>query len=265
MTFTLKLLKKEEIATGTSAFHFEKPAGFEFKPGQNADWTLLSPAEIYPTAWGAGDAEGNKRTFSFVSAPFERELIFATRMRDTAFKRVLKNLPIGAEIQMEGPFGSFTLHKDETKPAVFLAGGIGITPFMSIIRYVRAGALSTSSPSFVGNVRAAALSTSPGITLFYSNRRVEDAAFLTELEEYDAEGGAFHLVATMTEPNLSAGGWEEETGYIDAAMLARHLPDLAAPIYYIAGPPAMVAAMRKMLEETSANPDNIRTEDFSGY
>ena len=261
MVYTVKLLKKEQVASGTMAFHFEKPAGFEFKPGQNCDWTLVNPPEI--------DAEGTTRTFSIVSAPFEPDIVITTRMRDTAFKRVLGNLPLGAEISMKGPAGSFTLHNDTEKPAsatsesapagrpaVFLAGGIGVTPFMSIIRDSR----RTPNPV--------------PITLFYSNRRVEDAPFLTELEEYhsedtltrqSAEGGGFRLVATMTEPNLSKDIWEEETGYIDAPMIARYLEDTASPVYYVAGPPEMVAAMQKMLESAEISPDNIRTEDFSGY
>lgn len=93
--FRPKLLKRVEIAEGTMAFHFEKPKGFEFKPGQSADLTLLNPPET--------DSEGNVRTFSVASAPFEDHLLFATRMRDTAFKRSLKKVPLGTEVKMESP------------------------------------------------------------------------------------------------------------------------------------------------------------------
>jgi len=108
------------------AFQFEKPPGFDFKPGQSVDVTLLNPPET--------DAEGNVRTFSIASAPFEDQLRFATRMRDTAFKRSLKKMPLGTVVNMDSAMGSFTLHKNSAKPAVFLAGGIGITPFSSIVR-----------------------------------------------------------------------------------------------------------------------------------
>jgi predicted ferric reductase len=107
----VRLKKKEEIAEGTMAFYFEKPAGFQFKPGQFANLTLLNPPET--------DAEGNVRTFSIASAPLEEDLMFATRMRDTAFKRVLKSMPLGTEITLGGPFGSFSLHSDASRPGSF--------------------------------------------------------------------------------------------------------------------------------------------------
>src|SRR5437016_12767988 len=125
-SYQCKLLNRVEVAEGTMAFRFEKPPGFDFKPGQSADLTLLNPPET--------DSEGNIRTFSIASAPFEDQLRFATRMRDTAFKRSLKKVPLGTVVKMDSAMGSFTLHKNSAKPAVFLAGGIGITPFSSIVR-----------------------------------------------------------------------------------------------------------------------------------
>ena len=84
--YASKLLNRADTAEGTMAFRFEKPPGFDFKPGQSADLTLLNPPET--------DSEGNIRTFSIASAPFEDQLRFATRMRDTAFKRSLKKVPL---------------------------------------------------------------------------------------------------------------------------------------------------------------------------
>src|SRR6202158_6232381 len=120
-----KLLSRVEVAEGTMAFHFEKPSGFNFKAGQFADVTLTDPPET--------DAEGNTRTFSIASPPFENELVFTTRMRDTAFKRSLKNVPLATEVKIGSAAGSFTLHRTPAKTGVFLAGGIGITPFLSIV------------------------------------------------------------------------------------------------------------------------------------
>src|SRR6202162_414729 len=121
-----KLIRREEVAEGTIAFHFEKPTGFKFKAGQFADVTLVDPPE--------SDAEGSTRSFSIASPPFENELVFTTRMRDTAFKRSLKKVPLATEVKIGSAAGSFTLHKNRAKPAVFLAGGIGITPFLSMVR-----------------------------------------------------------------------------------------------------------------------------------
>ncbi len=87
MEYTTKLKSKKVIAEGTEAFIFEKPAGFEFKSGQTIDLTLINPPET--------DAEGNTRTFSIASAPHEEDLMIATRMRDTAFKRVLGKMEPG--------------------------------------------------------------------------------------------------------------------------------------------------------------------------
>src|SRR5699024_2300393 len=110
--YTLKLKKKEMVADNTMAFHWEKPDGFEFRAGQMGDFTLINPKET--------DSEGNTRAFSFVYAPSEDELVTTTRLRDTAFKRVLKDLPEGTEVEVDAPHGNFTLHKTESTPAVFL-------------------------------------------------------------------------------------------------------------------------------------------------
>ena len=117
--------KSEEVAEGTIAFHFEKPSDFVVTPGKFISVSLIDPPET--------DAEGDTRSFSIASAPYEQDLMIATRMRDTAFKRILRKLKTGELIRIRGPFGSLTLHDDATRPAAFLAGGIGITPFRSIV------------------------------------------------------------------------------------------------------------------------------------
>mgnify|MGYP001791733372 CR=1 FL=1 len=234
-----KLMCREEVAEGTMAFHFEKPAGFNFKPGQYIDVTLRSPPET--------DAEGNIRTFSIASPPFENDLVFTTRMRDTAFKRSLKKIPLTTEVQISPAAGSFTLHKNPAKPAVFLAGGIGITPFLSIVRQADRDRLPQK------------------LYLFYSNRRPEDAAFLDTLQTLETTNPNFGLICTMTEMSKSKREWKGETVLIDKEMLSRHLAVLQGPIYYIAGPPPMVAAMRQTLVGAGVEEDDIRAEEFSGY
>jgi ferredoxin-NADP reductase len=236
---TAPLTTREEIAEGTMAFHFAKPIDFQFRPGQSMDLTLLSPPET--------DAEGNSRTFSIASATFDNDLMIATRIRDTAFKRVLRQATPGLRVKIARPSGSFVLHRTSDKPAVFLAGGIGITPFLSIIRQASHEKLPHH------------------IYLFYSNRRPEDAAFLDLLSEETKRNPNFQLIATMTKMDQSHREWIGATGSINKDMLATHLPSLQGPIYYVAGPPGMVAAMRRMLIEARANEDDIRTDEFSGY
>ncbi|MEO8269406.1 MAG: hypothetical protein ABI557_06785, partial [Aureliella sp.] len=101
MKTNVKLISKETIADGTMAFHFSKPDGFEFRAGQCADFTLIDPPQT--------DQEGDIRAFSLVQAPYEPDLVVATRMRDSAFKRVLKELSTGTEVKLDVPGGDFTL------------------------------------------------------------------------------------------------------------------------------------------------------------
>ncbi len=225
----IKLLRKEGVAKGTMAFHFEKPEGFLFLPGQYADLTLIDPTET--------DSEGNIRTFSIASAPCEEFLTFATRMRDTAFKRELGKMPEGREIQIDGPFGSFTLHTKKEKPAVFIAGGIGITPFLSILK------------------NAAREKPNRKFYLFYSNRTAADAPFTKELDDLTHEIPDFIFVPLLTDTE----------GYLNGEVIKKHVKNIDGPIYYLAGPPALVAAMRKMLAEMGISEDDIRFEDFAGY
>jgi ferredoxin-NADP reductase len=229
----ITLLRREPVAEGTMAFYFEKPADFSHEAGQNAMFTLIDPGEE--------DAAGPSRTFTIASAPHERELMIATRMRDSVFKRFLAAAKPGAKLEMEGPLGLMVLHGDASRPAVFLAGGIGITPFLAMARDVAKRKLPHE------------------IVLFYSNRRPEHAAFLEELERL--QGPKFRLVATMTE----APGWKGERRFISRELLAEHLPDLRAPVYYFAGPPGMTMAMQGMLTELGVSEDDMRSEEFYGY
>src|SRR5262249_60087349 len=134
----------------SGGFCWESPAGFSDEGGQSGMCTLIAPREA--------DAAGPSRTFTIASAPHERELMIATRMRDSAFKRFLGSAPPGARIEMEGPLGLMVLHEDARRPAVFLAGGIGITPFLAMVR------------------DAAKRNLPHRIVLIYSHRRPQEAA-----------------------------------------------------------------------------------------
>jgi ferredoxin-NADP reductase len=235
--YTVKLLKKEDIADGTMAFHFEKPERFAFKAGQNGDFTLINPPET--------DDEGNKRTFSIAIAPGEQDIMIATRMRDTAFKRVLKDMPVGTPVELDGPYGNFVLHQTATTPAVFLTGGIGITPVKSIIEH----ATKEKFPH--------------RIVLFYANKTPQDAAFLSELESLTKETPQFTFVPVMTRVNPQK--WDGEIGHINTELLDKYVKDITTPIYYLSGPASMVAVMRQILISAHVNEDNIRTEEFPGY
>jgi ferredoxin-NADP reductase len=233
------LVANETLAEGTMAFHFAKPAGFKFTAGQAMNVSLIDPPET--------DAKGNARTFSIVSAPHENELVIATRMRDTAFKRVLKTMPAGGRVGLRGPAGLFTLDPADARPAVFLAGGIGVTPFVSMLRDAAHSGLARD------------------LWLFYSNRRPEDAAFLDELAALPKRNARCRFVGTMVEMDKSSRPWNGDTGFLDRAMLERHLKDLSERVYYVAGPPGLVEAMQKMLVAAGVAEEAIHTDEFFGY
>jgi ferredoxin-NADP reductase len=237
-TFDVQLRRREQIADGTTAFHFSKPAGFTFKPGQALELILVGER--------AAEGDDGRHAFSIVSAPHESELVIATRMRDSAFKNALKDLPLGSPFQVDGPFGTLTLHKDAARPAVLIAGGIGITPFVSILRH------------------AAREPVRRRITLLYSNKRPEDSAFLGELQQL-ARDEQVRLVATMTEMSRSALAWTGETRRVDEALLRSLQVQGEAPVWYLAGPPAMVRSVQASLAAAGVDDDDVKIEEFYGY
>ncbi|MGH9439676.1 MAG: FAD-dependent oxidoreductase, partial [Terriglobia bacterium] len=218
-TFKSQLVGSWRVANQTMAFRFYRPPGWTFRAGQFVDISLLGPPET--------DAEGNVRGFSLASAPDEETLLVATRMRNTAFKRFLGVAPPETEVKVEGPFGDFRLHRDTTRPAVMLAGGIGITPFRSIV------------------LDAAHRELKHRIFLFYFNRRPEDAPFLDELLHLEAGNPYYQFIGVMTQPERSHRGWSGETGHLSDAMLTRYLKDVVNPVYYIAGPAPMVRGIQE--------------------
>lgn len=237
--FQSALLTREMVAERTMSFRFAKPSDWSYRAGQFVDITLLDPPET--------DAEGNTRGFSISSAPSENAITVTTRLRDTAFKRVLQRMPLGSSVKVEGPFGDLRLHHAD-RPAVLLAGGIGITPFRSIL----VETISTGRLPY-------------RVILFHANRRPKDAAFADELRKLERADANLTFVPTMTAAGEEAQTWSGERGRIDAAMLRRHLDDVIDPIFYVAGPAGMVQGLRAMLVESRVNEDNIRTEEFTGY
>jgi ferredoxin-NADP reductase len=237
--YTVSLHARETLCSGTTAFYFEKPEGFKFEAGQFANFALLTPP--------GSDLKDHTRAFSIASAPHERHLMVATRLRATDFKRTLNSLPIGAELHLQGPYGRMTLPKNGTRPAVFVAGGIGITPFRSLVW------------------DAAALLSPCHISLFYSFRVREEAAFLEELQEMEKYNKRYKLICTVTQPEKVRSPWWGEMGRISPEMLSKWIPDLKVPIYYIAGPPGMVNGTRQMLMDSGISEGNIHAEEFAGY
>ena len=173
------------------------------------------------------------------------------RMRDTAFKRVLGNMQKGSkvliQILLDAPHGAFALHDDRTKPAVYVVGGIGIVPAYSMIKDATERKLPHK------------------LYLFYSNRRPEDATFLSELQKLEKQNPNFKLVATMTELERAAKVWHGETDRISKTMLDKHISNLQTPIYYVSGLPEMVSSMKTILKNAGVADDHIQAEEFTGF
>ena len=230
--------EKREVAKGTLQVTFDLLGQeVDFKPGQYFWVTLLDPPYE--------DEKGPRRHITVVTSPNERGVLgLCTRLRDSAFKRSLAELPIGAEVDVEQPKGSFLLPEETDQRYVFIAGGIGITVFRCMLRYIAEEQLPHR------------------VTLIYSNRDRESAAFLDELAELERVNPNFRLVLTMT----ADPGWDGESRRIDAELLQDHLGDeLQALTYLIAGPPAMVEAVVGTLQAAGVPEEQLRPERFSGY
>ncbi len=207
----------------------------DFRPGQYF-WLTLDPPH--------DDEKGPRRHFSVVTSPNERGVLgLYTRLRDSAFKRSINELPVGSEVEVEEPKGSFLLPEETDERFVFIAGGIGITVFRCMLCYIAEEQLQHR------------------VTLVYSNRDRESAAFLTELLELEQGNPNLQLVLTMTDDPA----WEGESRRSDAELLHDHLGDeLQSSTYLIAGPPAMVDGVGT-LQAAGVPEEHVRPDRFSGY
>lgn len=227
--------EKREVAKGTLFVVFDlQGEEVDFRPGQYF-WVELPNR-------GHDDEKGLRRHISVVTSPTERGVLgLCTRLRDTAFKTTLAELEVGDEVDVEDPKGDYRLPEDTSPHYVFVAGGIGITVFRSMLRYIA----DTGEPYRV--------------TLVYSNRDRESTPFLDELQALEIPG--FSLVLTMTEDD----GWDGETRRIDADMLRDHLGDLGSHTFMVAGPPPMVESVVEALAGAGVPEEQVLPDRFSGY
>jgi ferredoxin-NADP reductase len=232
-----RIKEKREIAKGTLLAMFDLLGEeVDFTPGQYFFVTLPDV--------GHQDDKGLRRHITVVTSPNEKGVLgFATRMRDSAFKKSLAELPVGAEVEVEPPKGKFTLPADASRPLVFVAGGIGITVFRSMLRFIREEGFPYK------------------VTLIYSNRDRESTAFLDELRELEKEVD-LRLILTMTEDP----DWQGESRKIDAQFFKDYLDeDLNRYTFLVAGPPGMVKGMQEALADAGVKEQNISAERYSGY
>jgi ferredoxin-NADP reductase len=229
---------KTEVAKGTLMVVFDL-LGHEvdFVPGQYF-WVELPES-------GYEDERGLRRHISIVTSPNERGVLgLATRLRDSAFKRTLAELPVGAGVEVEDPKGDFHLPEDTSKEYVFIAGGIGITVLRCMLKYIAEENLPYR------------------ITLLYSNRDRESTAFFDELQERERQIEGLKVVFTMTEDP----GWDRETRRIDGDFIRDHLDgELESYTYIVSGPPGMVNGVADLLEGEGVPEEQVIRSRFAGY
>jgi ferredoxin-NADP reductase len=233
-----QIKEKIEVAKGTLMVVFDLLGReVDFVPGQYF-WVELPES-------GYEDERGLRRHISIVTSPNERGVLgLATRVRDSAFKRTLAELPVRAEVEVEDPKGDFHLPEDTSKEYVFIAGGIGITVLRCMLKYIAEESLPYR------------------ITLLYSNRDRESTAFFEELQEREREIEGLKVVFTMTEDPA----WAGETRRIDADFVRDHVGgDLASHTYIVSGPPGMVNGVADQLEGEGVPEEQVIRSRFSGY
>jgi ferredoxin-NADP reductase len=232
-----RVKEKTEVAKRTLMVVFDLLGeDVDFVPGQYF-WVELPDR-------GYHDERGLRRHITIVTSPNERGVMgLATRLRESAFKHTLAQLEVGDEVVVEEPKGDFQLPQDTSKHYVFVAGGIGITVFRSMLRYIAEENLSYK------------------ITLVYSNRDLESTAFVDELQELETRIDGLRIVLTMTDDPT----WEGDKRRINAEFLRELLGDLDGFTFLVAGPPAMVNSVADSLEEAGVPEERVLRSRFAGY
>lgn len=198
------------------------------------------------------DLKGPMRSFTMASSPTEDVIQITTRIRDTPFKKKIKALDIGSTAKITSPLGEFVLPNNQSIPVVFLSGGIGVTPFRSMIIY----ATDKQIPS--------------KITMFDSNRNVENILFKEEFDDCLKRNNNLKIVYTITEEEQSQNTeqWKGERGRINKALIQKYLSgtEVESALFYICGPPAMLNAMKQILkDDLKVADERIKVEEFTGY
>lgn len=233
----LTLKQKVQLSRDTYDFIFSKP-NFSFTPGQYMEWTLGHEKT---------DDRGNRRYFTLASSPTENNVRIGVKFypESSSYKKGLFNLPIGAKIVAGQLSGDFTLPKDKNKKLVFVAGGIGITPFRSIIKYL----LDTNQKR--------------DIVMIYSNKEEQEIAYSTLFDKAKIIG--LKIYYTLTNLNKIPQGWQGLQGHVSADQIRQIIPDYMERIFYLSGPHAMVKGFEKELSEMGVNKKKIKVDYFPGF
>lgn len=237
-SFSLPFIKKEQVAKDTYSFFFDRTKEeYNFLPGQYNKMTLLH---------SNADERGISRFFSVASSPLNsKKIMIITKIIQSSFKKSLTALTPGTKVEFYGPLGAFILHEEDKTPRVFLAGGIGITPFLSMITYVSEKNLSIP------------------LTLFVSFSTVEEVIYFDKLNTIAKNNPSIKIIYTITNPENSM--WQGEVGRISEELIKKYVQNVGPSQCFIAGPPKMVEVMDKIVKGMSVPQQQIHKENFTGY
>lgn len=234
--FTLIFSHQIQLTSDVHSFYFKRE-DFEFTAGQYIK--MMLPVE---------DPRGKSRTFSVCSSPFEKEYVMITsKVSQSPFKQALHSLSTGSEVAFFGSAGRMILNEEDPSPCILLAGGIGITPFRSMLLYAEERKLSIP------------------ITFFVSFSTTEEMLFYDELSKIPKSNSNIKIVYTITHSENPGSDWKGETGRISKEMIEKYAQNISSSKVYIAGPPKMVESMIAVAQELGIPPEKTLKENFVGY
>lgn len=235
--FSLPLLQKNKVSPDTFVFDFGIVKNFKFTPGQYMEWTLPHHN---------ADSRGNRRYFSIASAPNDNlQMAVKFYTPSSSYKKALLALSPGQEIIASSLSGDFVLSKDHSKPLVFIAGGVGIAPFRSIIEDI------------------VQKKEKVNIVLLFANKKPEDIIFSDTLEKARLNGVTTHYI--LTDKTSLPPDWKGLVGHITPETVHSVIPDFRERKFYVSGPQLMVQNFDKVLKEAGVSRKNIKVDFFPGY
>ncbi len=237
--FILALLEKKQLSPTIYEFVFSSLRKFNFLPGQYLEWTL---------PLGKIDSRGNRRYFTIASSPAEKNVRLGVKINfpSSSFKKALVSVKKGNKIYAGQLRGDFVLPEDEKRKIAFIAGGIGITPFRSMIKYLLDKKIAKP------------------VVLLYSNKKADEVVYKNVFDEAQRKLG-IKIVYTLTDKDSLPSDWQGEVGRVDADMIRRQVPDYSERIFYLSGPHVMVTAFEETLNKIGIKEKNIKKDFFPGY
>jgi ferredoxin-NADP reductase len=232
----LTLKEKKLAGTDIYDFIFSVDRGFKFRAGQYMEWTLGHKKT---------DSRGNRRYFTLASSPTEKEVILGVKFYEqpSSFKKQMLAMKSGDKIIAGSLAGDFTLPSNSKEKLVFIAGGIGVTPFRSMLKYL------------------ADKNEKREIVLIYSNKQVGEVAYRDVLLEAWQKLGV-RIICTLT--GQPPEGWQGHTGYVTPQMVMSEVPDYKERTFYISGSHVMVKSFSDMLSNLGVKKTKIKTDFFPG-